>query len=158
MAQSVRNPYARQEILVKENHLKRELATCSIILAWKIPWTEEHARLESDGPQRVRHNWVAKYSSIQFSFSAVTPVSLCDPMDCDTPGYHDQYQLLELVQTHVHQVSDAIQPYDSVIPISFCLQSFSASRSFPMSQLFESDGQSIAISASASVLPMNVQD
>ena len=46
----------------------------------------------------------------------------------------------------------------SVIPFSFCLQSFPASGSFPMSQFFASAGQSIGISASASVLPMNIQD
>ena len=45
----------------------------------------------------------------------------------------------------------------SVIPSS-CLQSFPASGSFPMSQFFASDGQSIGVSASASVLPMNIQD
>ena len=46
----------------------------------------------------------------------------------------------------------------SVIPFSFCLQSFPASGSFPMSQLFASGGQSIGVSISASVLPMNIQD
>ena len=46
----------------------------------------------------------------------------------------------------------------SVIPFSSCLQSFPASGSFPMSQPFTSDGQSIGISASTSVLPMNIQD
>ena len=46
----------------------------------------------------------------------------------------------------------------SVIPFSSCLQSFSASGSFPMSQFFASGGQSIGASASGSVLPMNVQD
>ena len=46
----------------------------------------------------------------------------------------------------------------SVIPFSSCLQSFPASGSFPMSQLFASGGQSIGASASASVLPMNIQD
>ena len=46
----------------------------------------------------------------------------------------------------------------SVIPFSSCPQSFPASGSFPMSQLFTSGGQSIAVSASASVLPMNIQD
>ena len=45
----------------------------------------------------------------------------------------------------------------SVIPFSSCLQSFPASGSFPVSQLFASGGQSIAVSASASVLPMNIQ-
>ena len=46
----------------------------------------------------------------------------------------------------------------SVVPFSSCLQSFPASGSFPMSQLFGSGGQSIRVSASSSVLPMNIQD
>ena len=46
----------------------------------------------------------------------------------------------------------------SVVPFSSCLQSFLASGSFPMSQSFASGGQSIGASASASVLPMNIQD
>ena len=46
----------------------------------------------------------------------------------------------------------------SVIPFSLCLQSFPASGSFPMSQLFASSGQSIGVSASTSVLPVNSQD
>ena len=45
----------------------------------------------------------------------------------------------------------------SVIPVSSCLLSFPASGSFPMSQLFTSGGQSTGASASASVLPMNIQ-
>ena len=46
----------------------------------------------------------------------------------------------------------------SVIPFSFCLQSFPASGSFPMSQIFASGGQMIRFSASALVLPKNIQD
>ena len=46
----------------------------------------------------------------------------------------------------------------SVVPFSSCPQSFPASGSFPMSQLFASGGQSIRVSASTSVLPMNTQD
>ena len=46
----------------------------------------------------------------------------------------------------------------SVVPLSSCLQSFPASRSFQMSQSFTSGGQSIGVSVSASVLPMNIQD
>ena len=46
----------------------------------------------------------------------------------------------------------------SVVPFSSCLQSFPASGSFPMSQFFTSCGQSIGVSASTSVLPMNIQD
>ena len=46
----------------------------------------------------------------------------------------------------------------SVVPFPSRLQSFPASGSFPMSQFFTSDGESIGVSASASVLPMNIQD
>ena len=46
----------------------------------------------------------------------------------------------------------------SVVPFSSCLQSFPASGSFPLSQIFPSGSQSIGVSASASVLPMNIQD
>ena len=46
----------------------------------------------------------------------------------------------------------------SVVPFFSCLQSFPAPGSFPMSQFFTSGGQSIGVSASASVLPMNIQD
>ena len=46
----------------------------------------------------------------------------------------------------------------SVILFSSCLQFFPASGSFPVSQFFESDGQSIGVSASASVFPMNIKD
>ena len=46
----------------------------------------------------------------------------------------------------------------SVVPFSSCPQSLAASGSFPMSQLFARGGQSIGVSASASVLPMNIQD
>ena len=46
----------------------------------------------------------------------------------------------------------------SVVPFSSCLQSFRASGCFPMIQFFTSGSQSIAVSASASVLPMNIQD
>ena len=46
----------------------------------------------------------------QFSSVAQSCLTLCDPMDCSTPGFPVYHQLLELTQTHVHQVSDAVQP------------------------------------------------
>ena len=76
-------------------------------------------------------------------------LTLCNPMDCSTPGFPVLHCLLEFVQTHVHRVSDAIQPSHPVAPFSSCLQSFSASGSSPMSQLFASGGQSTGASASA---------
>jgi len=75
------------------------------------------------------------------------------------PGFLVHHQLPELAQTHVHHIGDAIQTISSsVIHFSSCLQSFPASGSFPMSQFITSDGQSIGVSASASVLAMNIQD
>ena len=70
----------------------------------------------------------------QFSSVARSCLTLCNPMDCSTPGLPVHHKLLELSQTHVHRVSDAIQP--SVVPFSSRLQSFPASGSFPMSQFF----------------------
>ena len=84
--------------------------------------------------------------------------ALCDPMNCSTPGFPVLHYLPALTQTNVHWVSDAVQPsHPAVIPFSSCLQSFPASGSFPVSRLFASGGQNIGASASASVLPMNVQ-
>jgi len=77
-------------------------------------------------------------------------------MDCSTPGFPVHHQLLELAQTHVHPVSDAIQPSQPVVPFFSCLQYFPESGSFPVSQFFTSGGQGIGASASASVLPMNI--
>ena len=78
-------------------------------------------------------------------------------MDCSTPGFPFLHHLLELAQTHVHWVSDAIQPSHPVIPFSSCLKSFPASGFYLMSWLFASSGQSIGASASESVLPMNIK-
>ena len=50
------------------------------------------------------------YRSVQFSSVTQPYLTLCDPMDCSTPGLPVHHQLLELAQTHVHQVGDAIQP------------------------------------------------
>ena len=65
--------------------------------------------------------------------SSVTQLcpTLYDPMDCSTPGLPVHHQLLDLAQTHVPQVGDAIQPSHPVILFSSCLQSLPASGSFP---------------------------
>ena len=87
-------------------------------------------------------------------------LTLCDPMKCSTPGFIVLHYPPKFAQTHVHWVSDVIQPSSPLSPALFssCLQSFPASGSIPTSQLFESGGQSTGASASASVLPMNLQD
>ena len=42
-------------------------------------------------------------------------LTLCDPMDCSMPGFPVHHQLLELTQTHVHKVSDVIQPFHPLL-------------------------------------------
>ena len=49
-------------------------------------------------------------ASVQFSSVAQSCLTLCDPMNCSTPGLPVCHQLPELTQTHIHRVGDAIQP------------------------------------------------
>ena len=95
---------------------------------------------------------------IQFSSVTQSCPTLWDPVDCSTPGLPVHHQLLEFTQTHVHWVSDAINHLILCCPFLLCLQSFPASGSFQMNQLFASGGQCIRVSASTSVLLMNTQD
>ena len=105
--------------------------------------------------------WCIQLSLTGSSSSSVAQScpTLGDPMGCSTPG-SVHHQLLEPAQTHVHRVSDAIQPSHSLSspsPPTFNLSQHQ-SGSFPMSQFFASDGQTIGVSASAPVLPMKTQD
>ena len=94
-------------------------------------------------------------SKVVFSSVAQWCPTICDPMNRSMPGLPVHHQLLEFTQTHwwCHPTISF-----SVIPFSSCLQSFPASGSFQMSQLLATGGQSIGVSASASVLSMNTQD
>ena len=103
-----------------------------------------------------------------YQFSSVTQSypNLWDPVDCSTPGFlsiTNSQSLLKLISIKLMMPSNHLilcHPTisSSVIPFSSCLQSFPASGPFPMSQFFPSGGQSVRVSASASVLPMNIQD
>ena len=75
----------------------------------------------------------------QFSSVAQSCPILCDPMHCSKPGLPVHHQLPEFTQIHVHWVGDAIQHLILCRPLSSHLQSFPASVSFQMSQLFASD-------------------
>ena len=94
---------------------------------------------------------------VQFSSVAQSCLTLCNPRNWSTLGFPVLHYLPEFAQTHVHWVGDAIQPSHPLSHPFSCLQSFPASGSFPMSQFFASGGQSIGVSASASVFPMNIQ-
>ena len=109
------------------------------------------------GIQKIHSIGFSLYNGqeVQFSHSVV---SNSDSIDCSTPAFPVHCQLPEPAQTHVHHVSDAIQPSHPLSSPSPSAFSFPASGSFPMSQFFTSGGQSIGGSASASVLPINIQD
>ena len=94
----------------------------------------------------------------QFSSVAQSCPTVWDPMDCSTLGFLPSPT--PRVYSNSCRSSQWCHPTisSSVVPFSSCLQSFPTSGSFPMSQLFASSGQSIGASASASVLPMNIQD
>ena len=107
----------------------------------------------------IKSNNKWKKFNLQFSSVSQSYLSLCSPMDCSTPGLPVHHQLPELAQTHVHWVSNAIQPsHPLFVLFSSYLQPFPASGSFPVSQFFTSGGQSIGFSTSASVLPKNIQN
>ena len=132
-AQMVKNPPAMQVTQVQplgwEDALEKETATNSSILAWIIPWTEEPCGLQTTGSQRVGHD-----SDITHPFAALHSIlwacvgscfsvtKLClvlyDPMDCSMPGFPVLDHLPEFAQTHVHWVSDAMQPSPSESPLS----------------------------------------
>jgi len=98
-------------------------------------------------------------STIQFgSVQSLSRVRLCDPMNHSTPGLPVHHQLPEFTQTHVHWVSDAIQPSHLLSSPSPSAPNPPQHQSFPMSQLFTWGGQSTGVSALASFFPKNIQD
>ena len=118
--------------------------------------------LQSMGSQRVGHDWrglacTHAYFLSKFSRSVVSdslwPHGLQHarpPCPSSTPGvYSNSCPLSQWCHLTISS---------SVVPLSSCLQSFPASGSFQMSQFFISGGQSIAVSAVISVLPMNIQN
>ena len=95
--------------------------------------------------------------SVQSSSVAQSCPTLCNPMDCSMPGFPVHHQLPEFTQTHVPWVGVAIQPCHP-LPSPSPAFNLSQHQSFLMNWLFTSCGQSIGVSASASVLPVNIQD
>ena len=98
-------------------------------------------------------------SHLHFAIGSVTKShpTLCDPMDCQASlSITNSRSLFKFMSIELLMPSNHL--ILSVVPFSFCLQSFPASGSFQMSQFFTSGGQSIGVSASASILPMNIWD
>ena len=94
---------------------------------------------------------------MEHKFSSVAQLCLHDYMDYSRPGFHVHHQLRELAQTHVHWVSDAIQPSH---PLSSPSPAFNCSQHQGLFQWVSSSHNvaKVLVSASASVLPMNTQD
>ena len=103
-----------------------------------------------------QHNWMSG-NRVQFGSVAQSCPTLCDPMDCSTPGPLSITNSRSLLKV---MCIESVMPSNHPIlclPFSSCPQSSPASGAFAVSWLFASGGQSIAASASASVLPMNIQ-
>ena len=96
-------------------------------------------------------------TSVQFSSVTQSCLTLCDPMNRSTPFLSPTPRVHPNPRPSSRWCHPTIS--SSVVPFSSCPQSFPAQTigSFPMSQFFESGGQSIGVSASKSVLPMNIQ-
>ena len=139
---------------MKRSNLTKTVGCCNIglvihyygCLSWAVnPWNCSWKSL------------LHSISSIQFSRSVVSdslwphePQYTRPPCPSPTPGVHSNP--CPLCQWCHPTISS------SVVSFSSCPQSFPESGSFPMSQFFASGGQSIGVSASASALPMNIQD
>ena len=104
----------------------------------RVSYTADRSR-EAPPKYGTFHEFVCHY----YQFSSVQSLSHVWLSETPRTEAHQasHHQLLELVQMHVHRVTDTISP--SVIPFSSPLQSFPASESFPMSQFFASGDQSI---------------
>ena len=85
-------------------------------------------------------------------------LTLCDPVDCSTPGFLVHHQLLEFTQTRVRGVGGAVPPSHPLSSPLLLPSTFPSIRVFPNESFHQSGGQSTGVSASASVLPMNIQD
>ena len=97
-----------------EDSLEEGTVTHSSILAWESAWAEEPGRLHSVGCKESDvTEWLSRaHHTVENQFSSVAQscMTLCYPMDCSMPGFHVHHQHPELTQTHVHWISDAIQP------------------------------------------------
>ena len=137
------------------------MATHSSILAWRIPWKEEPGGLQSMRSQKSQTRLIDSPAAAVCVYGSTSCrscsgiqlcLTLCDPVDCSTPGFPVLHHLPELAQTHIHGVSDAIWASRSL--------SSPYSPAFYLSQhqgLFQWVGfahQVASVGASASVLPM----
>ena len=133
VAQTIKNLPAMQETRVQSLGQEKGNGNPLQHSSWRVPWTEDTGRLQSLGLQRVWHNWVTNTTSllldicspymsirtsVQFNLVAQSCPTLFDPTDFSMPGLPVHHQLLKFTQTHVHKVSDTIQPSHPLSPPS----------------------------------------
>ena len=94
---------------------------------------------------------------VQFTSVTQSCLTLCDPKNHSTTGLPVHHQLPEFTQTHIHRVSDTIQPSHPLSSPSPPAPNPSQHQSFPMSRFFAWGGQSPGVSALASFLPKKSQ-
>ena len=99
----------------------------------------------------------ALHAHVVGTVNSVSYAQLCNPLNRIMPGSLSCTMSQNLLRFMSIEVVVLSNHFISAAPFSFCLQSFPASRSFPMSWFFTSGGKSIEASASASVLPKNIQ-
>ena len=120
LAQRVKNLPAVQKTqelwvqsLSQKDPLEKDIVTHSSTLAWEVepgglysPWGHK----ELDMTERLTLRWT--FGCLEYQIISVTQScpTLCDPMNRSTPGLPVHHQLPEFTETHVHQLSDAIQP------------------------------------------------
>ena len=90
----------------KETHNPMFIAALFIIAR---TWKQSRCPSADEWIRKLWYIYTMEYS-VQFSSVAQSCLTLCDPMNCSTPGLPVHHQLPEFTQTHVHQVGDAIQP------------------------------------------------
>ena len=94
----------------------------------------------------------------QFSSTAQSCPTLCDPMNRSMPGFPVHHKLPESTQTNIYWVGDAIQPSHPLSSHSPAAINLSQIQVVSNESVFGWRGHSFVVSASASVLPMNIQD
>jgi len=156
----LRNLYAGEEATVRNGHGTADWFKIGKVMSllFNMP-----SRLVISFLPRRKYlliSWLQSMSTVIFSLvQSLSHVWLfVTPMSCSMPGLPIHHQLLEFTQTHVHQVGDAIQPSHPLSSLYLPAPSPSQHQSFPMSQLFAWGGESIGVSALASILPKNTQD
>ena len=158
------------------------MAIHSRILAWEIPWIEKPSELQSVGSHRVRQDW-SEWAWTRFiiKYLLFTNLRYCIILELHFCRFSSDQSLSHVrlfvtPWTAAHQASlsntisrsllklmffESVMPYNHLIlccPLLLPPSIFPSIRVFQMSQFFASGGQSIGVSSSASVLPMNVQD